>query len=432
MARTEQPSKDSPEKNTGKDQIEAGKVKDLETSGDLLTSHIFATLSLLSNVVSTPTTADLTIRKPIVSGSSCQDLQSKEDDDEPILLPDQADEYLIKEYSVSLIGKLLNPKKQNVERLIVAMPEQWGMSEKITACELGNKHFLFNFDNEEDLNSVLNQGPFHHNFCMFVLICWEPIVDENYPSMVPFSIPLQGIPLHLCTHQNLEAIGDRLGSRQDRCCRGEDQASEVHQEAPNAKKEGINIKLHYEKLFKHCITCGLMTHEAQDCPMKQTNVMSHPTGHETFFDRVRHITSRGDLRDAGSRVPAGNSRGKDETARFPKDGTSSYSCVQRSAHSSRTSRVPKKRDSRYNPYSSGRNQASTGNHQDTCKEQLWKEKHLRPLKIADQQPRDATSASIGETNKLRSIVIVIKHLLPTSYPQQGLRRSNLLWILISH
>lgn len=198
------------------------------------------------------------------------------------------------------------------------------------------------------------------------------------------------------------------------------------------KKEGINIKLHYEKLFKHCITCRLMTHEAQDCPMKQTNVMLHPTGHETFFDRVRPITSRGDLRDAGSRVPAGNSRGKDETARFPKDGTSSYSCVQRSAHSSRTSRVPKKRDSRYNPYSSGRNQASTGNHQDTCKEQLWKEKHLRPLKIADQQPRDATSASIGETNKLRSIVIVIKHLLPTSYPQQGLRRSNLLWILISH
>ncbi|KAF2570352.1 hypothetical protein F2Q70_00005256 [Brassica cretica] len=103
------------------------------------------------------------------------------------------------------------------------MLEQWGMSEKITACELGNKHFLFNFDNEEDLNSVLNQGPFHHNFCMFVLVCWEPIVDENYPSMVPFWIQLQGIPLHLCTHQNLEAIGDRLGSGQGRCCRGEDQ-----------------------------------------------------------------------------------------------------------------------------------------------------------------------------------------------------------------
>lgn len=62
----------------------------------------------------------------------------EEDDDEPILLPDQADEQLISEYRLSLIGKILNPKKQNVERLIFAMPEQWGMSEKITGCDLGN------------------------------------------------------------------------------------------------------------------------------------------------------------------------------------------------------------------------------------------------------------------------------------------------------
>lgn len=33
-----------------------------------------------------------------------------EDDEEPILLPDQADENLIREYSLSLIGKVLNPK----------------------------------------------------------------------------------------------------------------------------------------------------------------------------------------------------------------------------------------------------------------------------------------------------------------------------------
>ncbi|KAF3521257.1 hypothetical protein DY000_02060536 [Brassica cretica] len=46
-------------------------------------------------------------------------------DDEPIQLPDQADEDLIKEYNLSLIGKILNPKKQNMERLIVAMLEQW-------------------------------------------------------------------------------------------------------------------------------------------------------------------------------------------------------------------------------------------------------------------------------------------------------------------
>lgn len=137
----------------------------------------------------------------------------QEDDDAPIQLPDQEDEHLIKEYSLSLIGKILNPKKQNVERLIVAMPEQWGLSDKISTCDLGNGRFLFNFDTEEDLNFVLEQGPFHHNYCMFVLVRWEPVVDENYPSLIPFWIQLQGIPLHLCTEQNLEAIADRLGTR---------------------------------------------------------------------------------------------------------------------------------------------------------------------------------------------------------------------------
>ncbi|KAH0925994.1 hypothetical protein HID58_018250 [Brassica napus] len=61
----------------------------------------------------------------------------EEDDDEPIQLPDQADEHLIREYNLSLINKILNLKK-NVERLIVAMLEQWGISEKITAYDLGN------------------------------------------------------------------------------------------------------------------------------------------------------------------------------------------------------------------------------------------------------------------------------------------------------
>ncbi|WZZ65161.1 hypothetical protein YC2023_076531 [Brassica napus] len=135
------------------------------------------------------------------------------------------------------------------------MPEQWGMSEKITACDLGNGHFLFNFDNEEDLNCVLNQGPFHHNFSMFVLVRWEPVIDEHYPSMVLFLIHLQGIPLHLCTHQNLESIGNRLG-KVDTIDAAKGKINvEMESSKPlkfsrklqTINKEDITIKLHYEK-----------------------------------------------------------------------------------------------------------------------------------------------------------------------------------------
>ncbi|KAH0877236.1 hypothetical protein HID58_064630 [Brassica napus] len=89
-----------------------------------------------------------------------------EDDDAPIILMDQDDTLIANEFSLSLIGNILNPKKQNVEKLLQKMPSQWGMANRITANDLGNGKFLINFSSKEDLSSVLRQGPFHFNFCI--------------------------------------------------------------------------------------------------------------------------------------------------------------------------------------------------------------------------------------------------------------------------
>ena len=78
-----------------------------------------------------------------------------EDDDEPIKLTDQDNAQNIKEFWLSLIGKILNPKKKNVEKLLQKMPSQWGMDDRIVANDLGNGKFLLNFSSEDDLNSVL-------------------------------------------------------------------------------------------------------------------------------------------------------------------------------------------------------------------------------------------------------------------------------------
>ncbi|KAG2306617.1 hypothetical protein Bca52824_026365 [Brassica carinata] len=61
-------------------------------------------------------------------------------------------------------------KKKNVEKLIAFMPQRWGMQDKITANDLGNGHFLFSFDNEDDLESMLKLGPFYFNFCLCILV----------------------------------------------------------------------------------------------------------------------------------------------------------------------------------------------------------------------------------------------------------------------
>ena len=131
-----------------------------------------------------------------------------EDDDEPIMLEEQDDSHTIRKFRMSLIGKFLNPKSQNVEKLLQFMPTQWKMEDRITANDLGNEKFLFNFSSEDDIQEVLRQGPFHYNFRMFGLVQWEPIVHDDYPWIIPFWVEITGIPLHLWTVKN---IGGRLG-----------------------------------------------------------------------------------------------------------------------------------------------------------------------------------------------------------------------------
>ncbi|KAG2271103.1 hypothetical protein Bca52824_065658 [Brassica carinata] len=192
-----------------------------------------------------------------------------EDDDEPIKLVDRDDSFVIKEFGFSLIGKVLNPKKQNVEKLLQTMPSQWGLSERITANDLGNGKFLLNFMSEEDLKSVLRRGPFHYNFCMFVLVRWEPIVHDDYPWIILFWVQLIGFPLHLWTDTNLRNIGGRLGHK-------------VEYEG-----DEVTIEIKYDKLFKHCTICGLLSHEKGYCPSMDVRSQLQHVDRPDFFSRVQ-------------------------------------------------------------------------------------------------------------------------------------------------
>ncbi|KAF8077311.1 hypothetical protein N665_1047s0010 [Sinapis alba] len=96
-----------------------------------------------------------------------------EDDDETIQLTNHDDSQVIKEFHMSLIGKVLNPKNQNVDKLIQSMPNQWGMQDRITADDLGNGKFLFNFSINFPLKRILtlslDMALFTKNI---VCLCW--------------------------------------------------------------------------------------------------------------------------------------------------------------------------------------------------------------------------------------------------------------------
>ena len=141
------------------------------------------------------------------------------------------------------------------------------------ANDLGNGKLLLNFTTEEDLNFVLRQGPFHYNFCMFVLVRWEPIVHDDYPWIIPFWVHLIGFPLHLWTDTNLRNIGGRIGHIDTLELTEGRMLIEVDSRRPlkfsrKVEYEGdeVTIKIKYDMLFKHCTICGMMSHEKRYCP----------------------------------------------------------------------------------------------------------------------------------------------------------------------
>nr|VDD51486.1 unnamed protein product [Brassica oleracea] len=169
-----------------------------------------------------------------------------DNDDEPIQLTDEDDSPTIKDYH------------------------------RITANDLGSGKFLLNFMNEDDLQWVLRQGHFHYNFCMFVLVRWEPVVHDDYPWIILFWVEIIGIPLHLWTIKNLRNIGGRLGHIDTVELLAGRMLIDVDTRKPltftrkiaSPGGEEVSIKIHYDKLFKHCSSCGMLTHEVAYCPMK--------------------------------------------------------------------------------------------------------------------------------------------------------------------
>ncbi|KAF3535626.1 hypothetical protein F2Q69_00022242 [Brassica cretica] len=198
------------------------------------------------------------------------------------------------------------------------------------------------------------------------------MIADDYPSMVPFSIQLKGIPLHLCTHQNLETIGDWLG-KVDKIYAAEGKIKvyidsskplKFTRKLQTRNKEDINIKLHYEMLFKHCTGCDLMSHGTQDFLKKAIALQNLQVPRETIFDRVCNNPTRGEVREVGIRGTSEVEREKDVTSYKSQRDTS------RSA-----SRAPPSK------------------HSEVTKERQWREKQFRPLKISERGSGSVATAS---------------------------------------
>lgn len=183
---------------------------------------------------------------------------------------------LIKENSLTLIGRVTNPQEQRIWALIPALPRKWHLQGRATGADLGNGCFQFRFEREEDLKRVLDNRPYHFAYWMVIIQRWEPVISATFPSQIPFWIRIKGLPLHFWYDEMVCDIGKDLGTLLNheltkttaRVKVLVDGLKPLSKEAIveyDSGEESV-VYLDYERLENHCSKCYRLSHLQQDCP----------------------------------------------------------------------------------------------------------------------------------------------------------------------
>lgn len=182
---------------------------------------------------------------------------------------------ILQQHSLTLIGRVTNNQTQKVWNLIPFFTEHWRTTSPPVGADLGQGVFKFQFASEEDLMTVLENRPYHYGRWMIILQRWEPTLSPSFPSLIPFWIKVQGIPIHLWTEGTLRSIGGDIGwvEKVDITNMAARMRVHVNGRLPLIKSsvleyssgDEVTVTLVYEKLEKHCLMCSRLDHDVKDC-----------------------------------------------------------------------------------------------------------------------------------------------------------------------
>ena len=192
-----------------------------------------------------------------------------------VKVQDPKNEYLLQKHSLTLIGRVTNPSSQKVQNLLPFFTEKWSTESRPVGSDLGQGMFQFQFEREEDLLKVLEKRPYNYARWMVIVQRWEPTTAPDFPSLIPFWIKVQGVPVHLWTEETIQTVGKNIGVYEDAEISSLNFRMRVHIngrlplitssiiEYPNGDE--VVAKLVYENLERHCSKCFRLDHELRDC-----------------------------------------------------------------------------------------------------------------------------------------------------------------------
>lgn len=205
---------------------------------------------------------------------------------------------LIRIHSLTLVGRITNPKFQRLWSLFPFFGEHWKVETSPVGADVGQDYFQFQFAAEKDIFKVLEDRPYHFAHWMLILQRWEPSTSPSFPNQIPFWVQFQGIPLHMWSDVALTSLADDIGTLDKMEITSTKALMKVFIDGlkPLIKKStldfdsGDEIEVTLEKLEKHCSLCCMLDHGVQECPVKKLiksteSATTHPS--RSFKDNQR-------------------------------------------------------------------------------------------------------------------------------------------------
>lgn len=203
------------------------------------------------------------------------------EEEEPLTLPDSPRFRVFDENETSLLGRLLNPDCQSMERMIEYMPTAWRVYGRVRGIALSRDRFQFVFQREEDLVTVLKDRPWSYNHWTMVLECWTANPPASFLQSMLIWIRMRHIPVNFFTVETMHKLASEVGkvvevAYDPKVSHNKDYIRalvlfDTNNPAKASRKltvKGgtVTIEFDYERIHKRCFHCLRLTHEKAKCP----------------------------------------------------------------------------------------------------------------------------------------------------------------------